>query len=516
MSIRADHEPAQSAAAYGEDGEHARNGIAVAAFAAFTALLGLGLILFCFGAAVQSASTIPQDTYIAAAKPPAPRSAPAAAVEMSPPPAPREARAADIEALVAHGADALARTPSLSALPSLFLMETADGPTTRSVKVQRGDTFARTLTRAGLPSGEARAAANAVADVFDMRTLKAGQKLDLHMAQPVLSEFQIVSLGAEDMRPKLVGLSFRPALEQKIKLRETGDGFEGVSEAVALERRTIAVKGAIDRSLFENALDAGMTNAAIANFIRVFAYDVDFQRQIRPGDAFEAVFEADYDDSGDLVRTGDILFAGLTLRGAEKSYYRFTPGDDKITDFFDAKGRSARKFLMKTPVDGARLSSGFGMRRHPILGYKKAHKGVDFAAPRGTPIMAAGDGVVEKAGRNGSFGNYIRIRHNDNYKTAYAHMHRIKVKKGARVRQGQVIGTVGSTGRSTGPHLHYEVHKNGKQVNPMRLQVSTGRNLSGRIKSAFFVEQARIDALRAPDEAPVDVAAVGGALAGAR
>jgi murein DD-endopeptidase MepM/ murein hydrolase activator NlpD len=219
---------------------------------------------------------------------------------------------------------------------------------------------------------------------------------------------------------------------------------------------------------------------------------------VRPGDHFELVFERFYDDEGRTVRTGDLLFVSLETRRGQRNFYAFAGPDDDKVDWYDADGKSARRFLMKTPVNGARLTSGFGMRMHPILGYSKMHRGTDFAAPIGTPIMSAGEGVVARAGPFGTYGNYVRIRHSDGYETAYAHMSRfaLGLRPGQRVRQGQVIGYVGTTGRSTGPHLHYEVLYRNQQINPESLRVAQGRNLSGRDLVLFEAERTRIDAIR--------------------
>ena len=199
-----------------------------------------------------------------------------------------------------------------------------------------------------------------------------------------------------------------------------------------------------------------------------------------------------------MAMAGDIVYAAMTLSGKRMELYRFTPKSGN-TDYLDPKGDSVRKTLMRTPIDGARLSSGYGMRKHPILGYTKMHRGVDFAAPRGTPIYAAGDGTVEVAGRKGAYGKYVRIRHNSTYKTAYAHMSRYGkgIKKGKRVKQGQIIGYVGSTGRSTGPHLHYEILVNGRQINPRRVKLPSGEKLKGQDLEAFAQARAEIDAVRA-------------------
>ena len=231
--------------------------------------------------------------------------------------------------------------------------------------------------------------------------------------------------------------------------------------------------------------------------IRAFSFDVDFQRELQPGDRFALLYETLHEHDGQLAKPGDLLYAELVLSGKPIGIYRFTP-ESGITDYFTADGRSVRKSLLRTPIDGARISSGYGMRRHPILGYSKMHRGVDFAAPTGTPIYAAGHGTVEKAARFGGYGKYVRIRHNGSYKTAYAHLSRYGrgIKAGARVKQGQVIGYVGSTGRSTGPHLHYEVISNGKQVNPRSIKLPAGERLKGADLKAFQEARERIDALR--------------------
>jgi murein DD-endopeptidase MepM/ murein hydrolase activator NlpD len=213
------------------------------------------------------------------------------------------------------------------------------------------------------------------------------------------------------------------------------------------------------------------------------------------------------------------LFVGLESRRGPRAFYQFLAPGDVRPDWYDADGKSARKFLMRTPINGARLSSGYGMRRHPILGYSRMHRGTDFAAPTGTPILAAGDGTIIRASRYGSYGNYVRIRHANGYETAYAHMSRFSrgLRAGGSVRQGQVIGYVGTTGRSTGPHLHYEVLRRGAQINPVNLQVANGRNLEGRALELFQIERARIDTLRQvrAQETPAEQAALRGATSGA-
>ncbi|MEL7283767.1 MAG: M23 family metallopeptidase, partial [Pseudomonadota bacterium] len=281
----------------------------------------------------------------------------------------------------------------------------------------------------------------------------------------------------------------------------------GEYQAMALDSRLIArpltVRGNIETSLYQDAQALGAEDQQVVDFAQVFAYDLDFQREVHPGDAFEMVFNVMTDERGNVIRRGDVVYAALNGKAVNKSFYRFTTPDEDITDYFQANGESSTKFLMKTPINGARLSSRFGKRRHPISGYTRLHKGTDFAAPTGTPIYAAGNGVVERASRYGGYGHYIRIRHAKGYKTAYAHLSRYGrgIKSGRRVKQGDIIGYVGSTGASTGPHLHYEVYKNGKAVDVMRLKLPTGRKLAmdEEVFAAFKVERDRIDAIRQDD-----------------
>jgi murein DD-endopeptidase MepM/ murein hydrolase activator NlpD len=224
------------------------------------------------------------------------------------------------------------------------------------------------------------------------------------------------------------------------------------------------------------------------------SYDVDFQRDIQPGDRFELMYERLYTEDGQLVRTGAILYANLILGGKSHAFYRYAPKGGE-PDYFDQDGSSIKKALLRTPIDGARVSSLFGSRKNPVLGYTMMHRGIDFAAPTGTPIYAAGDGTIEMRGRNGAYGNYIRIRHNAEYETAYAHMSQFAphLAHGSRVHQGQIIGYVGSTGRATGPHLHYEVLVRGEQINPVSVRMPSGVKLAGAELERFNKARSRID-----------------------
>lgn len=378
------------------------------------------------------------------------------------------------------------------------------------IRVTRGENFVDALKRAGVSAEDRNEAAYAFGQHYNLRRLRPGQEFHLTLGWPNQTLFQ---LAAADAAPdaRLIGLEFRADPETKVFVRRDESGaLVGEKSDVSLMTRTLSFSGRIQGSLYLSAKAVGAPDQVIADLADAFAYDVDFQREIFGGDEFEAIFEARYDEEGNLVSTGDILYARLNWRGRskEKGYYRFDDDDDGRSDFFDAAGQSARRLLMKTPIDGARLSSGFGRRKHPILGYARAHKGVDFAASRGTPIKAAGDGVIERADRYGSFGNYVRIRHANGYKTAYAHLNGFArgMRAGRRVSQGDIIGYVGTTGASTGPHLHYEVHLNGSAVNPMRLKIAaTGKTLTGAALDRFQIQRELIDAMRLPadEEAPL-------------
>ncbi len=351
--------------------------------------------------------------------------------------------------------------------------------------LEAGDTLAGLLAGFGVSHREVHAVVNAMADIFSPRHLRAGQEISL-MLEPAEGEGQ-----------RLLGLKMRPNVEQDVEVRRDGDGYVAQAIRRQLFPSLNAVDGEINRSLFADASALDIPPATLAAMIRAFSFDVDFQRELQPGDRFALLYETLHESDGQLAKSGDLLYAELVLSGKPIGIYRFTPKSG-ITDYFTADGRSVRKSLLRTPIDGARISSGYGMRRHPILGYSKMHRGVDFAAPTGTPIYAAGHGVVEKAARFGGYGKYVRIRHNGSYKTAYAHLSRYGrgVKAGARVKQGQVIGYVGSTGRSTGPHLHYEVISNGKQVNPRSIKLPAGERLKDADLRAFEEAREEIDALR--------------------
>lgn len=355
----------------------------------------------------------------------------------------------------------------------------------QTVKIQPGDTFSGVLTRVGIGGAESNAVVSALKKRFNPRRIRAGQEIAL----------TIEPLGDAAGSIQLLGLTFESDPLHEVSLVRAPDGsFDASKEPLATHSDVAAASGVITSSLFLAGQRAGVPASVIATLIRAYSWDVDFQRDIRRGDQFEVMYERFVNDRGELIRGGDVLYAALTLGGRRHAVYRFAKADG-TTDFYTDKGHSVRKALLRTPVDGARLSSGFGRRKHPILGYNKMHKGLDFAAPRGTPIYAAGDGVVQFAGRKGSYGKYVQIRHNATYSTAYAHMHRIAkgIRNGKRVKQGQKIGAVGTTGRSTGPHLHYEIVKNGHRINPLTVKTLESLRLAGKDLKRFHAQMSEAD-----------------------
>ncbi len=352
----------------------------------------------------------------------------------------------------------------------------------RKLTIKRGSTLSGILVDAGISRTEAAAAVAAFSDAHDPRRVRAGNEITIRF-QP----------DAESGVDLFLGFDYEPSSREIVSVSRDGDSFSGAKLEKTLNVVERRAEGRIDDSLYMAGVRNGLPVAVLIELIRAYSWDVDFQRDIREGDDFAVLFETLEDDDGNIVDFGEIHFAQLTLSGEALPIYRFETAKG-VVDYFNAEGQSAKKALMRTPIDGARLSSGYGKRKHPILGYTKMHKGVDFAAPSGTPIYAAGDGVVEFASRNGGYGKFVRIRHNGEYKTQYAHLKNFaKVSRvGNRVRQGQVIGYVGTTGRSTGPHLHYEVVKAGRQVNPMKVKMPSGEKLAGAELESFKAVAAEI------------------------
>jgi len=354
----------------------------------------------------------------------------------------------------------------------------------------RGDTLAGLLKQAGAASDDRFAAITALKEYFNPRKFRKGQDIQIsYRVESPDGSADVAKIGT------FIGFSLRPDPTTEVRVERDEQGnFQSTIADRPLTHSLARADGIIESSLYVAGRKSGLSSSALAELIRAYSWDVDFQRDIRKGDAFQVMYEQVRDDDGALVKSDDILFATLTLSGKSVSVYRFKTADGNI-NYYNENGQSARKALMRTPIDGARLSSGFGKRKHPILGYTKQHTGVDFAAPRGTPIYAAGNGSISFAGTKGGYGRYIRIRHNGTYSTAYAHMKGFAsgMRTGTRVNQGQIIGYVGTTGRSTGPHLHYEIIKNGRPTNPMRVKMPSGEKLAGKQLEKFRQTRTEID-----------------------
>jgi len=278
-----------------------------------------------------------------------------------------------------------------------------------------------------------------------------------------------------------------------VEIRKYQDDFLVKENILQLYKKEVVVKNIIKNNLYSSAIESGIEPNIIVEFARIFGFEVDFQRDIRKGDWFEILYEKFEDDNNKVKDTGKIIYASMFVNGDEINLYNFNYKNDQ--EYYDIKGKSITKSLMKTPINGARLSSSFGMRKHPILGYNKMHRGTDFAAPSGTPIMASGSGTIKRARWCGGGGNCVKIKHNSTYETIYAHMKSFAkgIKEGKKVKQGQIIGYVGSTGLSTGPHLHYEVLVNGKKVNSQRLKLPSGKILKGDARKQFELDRIKID-----------------------
>ncbi|NBX66944.1 MAG: M23 family peptidase [Proteobacteria bacterium] len=342
----------------------------------------------------------------------------------------------------------------------------------RVLKVQSGDTLSTLMQHAAI-TGDSSEAVKALKGHINPKDLKAGQSVTLH--------YQWTPEDGE----RWAAMEFSPSPLTRVVLKQgAGGGFKVDKLEKPLKPETRAVKTKITSSLYTDLNRAGVPDSIIAEFIKVYSYSIDFARDIWAGDSVEILYDVARTDDGAFVKGENILYATLTVRGKPNTIVRFN--NNGAFEYFDGKGEPVRKALLRTPVDGARVTSGFGMRRHPIQGYNKMHKGVDFGAPTGTPIFAAGDGVIARAGWFSGYGKYVSIKHNNTYSTAYGHMSQIAVKPGQRVRQGQVIGRVGSTGNSTGPHLHFEVLKGGAQVNPTKVaNLSVGNKLVGKQLAKF-------------------------------
>ena len=306
-------------------------------------------------------------------------------------------------------------------------------------------------------------------------------------------ELTIIFKKLEDNSNTVINLLYPISNTSSIEIRKLQNDFLVKENILKLYKKEVVVKNIISNNLYTSAINSGIEPNIIIEFARIFGFEVDFQRDIRKGDWFEIFYEKFEDDNNKVRDTGKIIYASMFVNGEEINLYNFKYKNDE--EYYDIKGKSITKSLMKTPINGARLSSSYGMRKHPILGYNKMHKGTDFAAPSGTPIMASGTGIVTRARWCGGGGNCVKIRHNSTYETVYAHMKAFAkgVKEGKKVKQGQIIGYVGSTGLSTGPHLHYEVIVNGKKLIHKRLKLPSGKILKGEARKEFELKRIKID-----------------------
>ena len=313
-----------------------------------------------------------------------------------------------------------------------------------------------------------------------------------------LNTKQIIQFKLDKTNNKINEFTFQISSTQKIILKRDyeNDDFSEEIISIKLSKRVVYNENIIMNSLYKSATEQNIPANIIIDFAGIYGFQVDFQRDVRKKDKFQIMYELFLNEKNEIVETGEILYANLKLSGQDNSLYFFE--NEGSEGHYDKNGKSVKKALMKTPINGARLSSPFGMRKHPIDGYNKMHKGTDFAAPTGTPIMASGDGIVKKAGWCGGGGNCVKIKHNSTYQTVYAHMSKFArgIKAGVRVKQGQTIGYVGSTGKSTGPHLHYEVIVNGKKVNSQKLKLPSGKILKGKERKLFETKKIKLDVLK--------------------
>ncbi len=390
---------------------------------------------------------------------------------------------------------------NVTLLPKTKDQVTGGNPTGERVHiVKKGDSVTSVLRDLGATADEVKAIAATLGPRGRDGGLKEGERLRILMA-PVST-----APGAR-LQPYRVAIANESAVEAVAALSDLGryvavdvQSMNTVTETASSssedEDEDDGSGVRLYQSIYETALRNKVPQSVIDDMIRIYSYDVDFQRKVQPGDSFD-VFYAGEDEGTNSSEKNDVLFASLTIGGETKKYYRFQTPDDAVVDYYDETGKSAKKFLVRKPVNNAIMRSGFGGRRHPILGYVKMHTGVDWATAYGTPIFASGNGVVEKVGWEGGYGKYIRVKHNNGYETAYGHMSAFAkgMEVGKRVRQGQVIGFVGSTGMSTGAHVHYEILVNGRFVDPMRVKLPRGRSLEGPIMASFEKERDRVDAM---------------------
>jgi murein DD-endopeptidase MepM/ murein hydrolase activator NlpD len=350
-------------------------------------------------------------------------------------------------------------------------------------KIKSGETFDKILDSYSINKNEINAIKQSLSKKVNINKLNTNQKIHIIL---------------DKTNNKIKEFVFQISNTEKIYLSKNSEDLEFDEKilSIKLDKKIIYKENIILQSLYKAATDQNIPPNTIIEFARIYGFQVDFQRDIRKEDKFQIMYEVFIDENKKIIETGEILFANLKLSGQDNSLYYFDK--ENLEGHYDKNGKSVQKALMKSPINGARLSSSFGMRKHPIDGYNKMHRGTDFAAPKGTPIMASGNGIVKKAGWCGGGGNCVKIRHNSTYETVYAHMSKFArgIKNGVRVKQGQIIGYVGSTGKSTGPHLHYEVIVNGKKVNSQKLKLPSGKVLKGKDREYFETAKIKLDVLK--------------------
>ncbi len=350
-------------------------------------------------------------------------------------------------------------------------------------KIKSGETFDKILEGYSIEKKEIIKIKNSLKDKINLNKLNTKQTIQFNL---------------DKTNNKIIEFVYQTSNTQKIFLKRNieNDKFNEEILSIKLNKKIVYKENIILQSLYKSATDESIPANTIIEFARIYGFQVDFQRDIRKQDKFQIMYEIFFNEKNEIIETGEILFANLKLSGQDNSLYYFD--NDGSEGHYDKNGKSVKKALMKTPINGARLSSPFGMRKHPIDGFNKMHRGTDFAAPMGTPIMASGDGIVKKVGWCGGGGNCVKIKHNSTYQTIYAHMSKFArgIKTGVRVKQGQTIGYVGSTGKSTGPHLHYEVIVNGKKVNSQKLKLPSGKILKGKERKIFETKKIKLDVLK--------------------
>lgn len=350
--------------------------------------------------------------------------------------------------------------------------------------IETGDTFEKILNEINVPKNEKIKILKKISKFKFVNKLYKNQKISFKVDRK--NPIKILGFSVQTSKTKTINFSRNTAI----------DDFEYKEIEKNLKQIIVFKEAEITSSLYSSAIDIGIQPNVIIDFARIYGFQVDFQRDIWKDDSFQLVYETFLDGNGKILETGNIIYANLILQGRENPLYIFK--NKKDYDHFDQFGKSIRKSLMKTPINGARLSSSFGIRKHPILGFNKMHKGTDFAAPMGTPIMASGEGKIVRARWCGGGGNCVKIKHNSTYSTVYAHMSKFgrNIKEGVRIKQGQIIGYVGSTGMSTGPHLHYEVIENGRKINSQKLKLPSGKILKGKERVLFEIEKIKINVLK--------------------